>query len=336
MKFSIFNIMDCHPSHGQSVISQQQSAINQCLLAEQLGFDTYFIAEHHFTQYGIMPSPFVFLSAISAITKKINLGVSVAVAPFYDPRRLAEDIAQLDLLSQGRVIVGLGSGFDQREFNGFGIPIQDKRERTNEVKSILKELLSNKSFDNLKGNYYTGKNIQLNIPTFNNVLDRIYTASAGTQGAYYIGKNSEKMMLSPFETIHSSFDDLSVAMAGYNKGAKESDYEASSPIVTMFCHPATSQEEAKSNCLTAFDRYVSSRSPNPLPINSEGQFYNGYVNNQLTLIGSVDTVIKQIDKMKDVGVEHIALLFNFGAIETTKIEQSMRIFATEIMPRYIE
>lgn len=325
--------MDCHPAANQTPLTQQQAALNQCLLAEKLGYETYFIAEHHFTQYGIMPSPFVFLASLATITQKIKLGLGVAVAPFHDARRLAEDAAQLDLLCQGRMMLGLGSGFDQREFNGFGINIAEKRDKFNETKTILTELLSRKQFPSLTGKYHQGNNVVLNIPTYDNVMDRTFTASAGTKGAYYIGLQGDNLLLSPFETINSQFSDLEDAISNYNQGLKEANITGKSNVVTMFCHVAETDEQAKQNCLEAFDRYVSSRSPQPLEIKYPGQFYDGYVGNKLTLIGGIDTVVEQMKKVQQAGVDELALLFNFGGIENSLVEQSMENFITKVAPQ---
>ena len=89
--------------------------------AENLGFDSVWPAEHHFSEYGYCASPQVSLAAVAARTKRIRLGTGVVVLPFHNPIRVAEDFAFLDLMSDGRVDLGIGRGYQPIEYKGFGL-----------------------------------------------------------------------------------------------------------------------------------------------------------------------------------------------------------------------
>jgi alkanesulfonate monooxygenase SsuD/methylene tetrahydromethanopterin reductase-like flavin-dependent oxidoreductase (luciferase family) len=86
--------------------------------AETLGFDSVWAAEHHFTEYGYRASPRVSLAAVAARTKRIRPGTGVVVLPFHNPVRVAEDFAFLDLMSDGRVDLGVGRGYQPGEYAG--------------------------------------------------------------------------------------------------------------------------------------------------------------------------------------------------------------------------
>ena len=89
--------------------------------ADRLGYDTAWVAEHHFSnQYGIMPDVFTYLGYLAAKTSRIRLGTAVVTVPLYEPVRVVENLAFVDILSGGRVMLGLGSGYRPYEFAGFG------------------------------------------------------------------------------------------------------------------------------------------------------------------------------------------------------------------------
>ncbi|MFP6683008.1 MAG: LLM class flavin-dependent oxidoreductase [Gammaproteobacteria bacterium] len=106
-------------------------------LAEPLGFDSIWAIEHHFTEYTMCPDPVQFLTYMAAKTKKAKLGTSVIVLPWHDPMRVAEQISVIDNLSGGRMILGLGRGLGNVEFEGFRKDQGEGRERFVEHAQLL-------------------------------------------------------------------------------------------------------------------------------------------------------------------------------------------------------
>ena len=93
----------------------------QVVRADEIGFDYAWVAEHHFSnEYGIMPDVFVYAAYLAALTKRIKLGTAVVTLPLANPLRVAENTAFVDILSNGRFALGLGSGYRKYEFEGFG------------------------------------------------------------------------------------------------------------------------------------------------------------------------------------------------------------------------
>ena len=105
----------------------------QCLLAEELGFDSVWITEHHFSEYSIAPSPIQYLTWLAGQTKHIRLGTQVVVVPWHDPVRLAEEISVLDHLSGGRAIIGFGRGLARMEYEGLRVDQSKARELFDEI-----------------------------------------------------------------------------------------------------------------------------------------------------------------------------------------------------------
>src|SRR3954464_15008500 len=113
----------------------------QVVRADELGYDYAWVAEHHFSnEYGIMPDVFVYAGYVAALTKRIKIGTAVVTLPLANPVRVAENTAFLDILSGGRFVLGLGSGYRQYEFDGFGIDFEGRRDIQEEALPLLLDL----------------------------------------------------------------------------------------------------------------------------------------------------------------------------------------------------
>lgn len=106
-------------------------------LAEEIGFDTAWLTEHHFGNYCMCPSPLMLASHVAARTTRIRLGMAVLVLPLYHPMRLLEEIGMVDQLSGGRLVLGYGSGYQAFEFERFGLDLKDNWAITHEILDIL-------------------------------------------------------------------------------------------------------------------------------------------------------------------------------------------------------
>ena len=147
MKFGIMNLFPWATEESDHDVFH--NTLDEIQLADELGFDSVWLAEHHFSRYGILGNPLSFGMAIAERTKNITIGTAVLVLPFYDPVRLAEDIAALDVLSRGRVAIGVGRGYQPREFAGFRISLEESKQRYTEVLDIVRLALreENWSYD---------------------------------------------------------------------------------------------------------------------------------------------------------------------------------------------
>jgi alkanesulfonate monooxygenase SsuD/methylene tetrahydromethanopterin reductase-like flavin-dependent oxidoreductase (luciferase family) len=121
--------------------------------ADEQGFDGLFLGEHHFTSYTITPSPNLMIAALSQRTKNMRIGLMVNVVPFNHPLRMAEEAAMLDLLTNGRLELGLGRGVDEQEFEKWHMPFQEARPRFEEGIDLMKKAWTEVEFAH-EGNYY--------------------------------------------------------------------------------------------------------------------------------------------------------------------------------------
>ena len=137
MKFALFfpaSWTDKDTVHQSRVYGE---VLEQVQYGEELGFDSLWIAEHHSSRYGIFPSLMPILAHIAAKTKTIRLGAGVSVLPFHNPIRLAEEAAMVDLLSNGRLNLGVGRGSADYEYGNFKIDFDSRDDRFREVLDII-------------------------------------------------------------------------------------------------------------------------------------------------------------------------------------------------------
>jgi alkanesulfonate monooxygenase SsuD/methylene tetrahydromethanopterin reductase-like flavin-dependent oxidoreductase (luciferase family) len=112
---------------NSTVVEGFRDTLEQVVLAEELGYDYAFVSEHHFLKNDMLPSPLIALSYLAAKTERIRLGTGLLLLPLHDPVRIAEDTAVVDMVSGGRLILGLGQGFRPEEFDGS--PFLDRKGR---------------------------------------------------------------------------------------------------------------------------------------------------------------------------------------------------------------
>lgn len=112
--------------------------LRQIAFADELGFDSIWLTEHHFVADGYTPSPVPLMAAIAARTQRVEIGTDILILPLYHPVKLAEDIATIDVISHGRVMLGVGSGYRDEEFAAFGTSRKERGSRMEEGVAVLR------------------------------------------------------------------------------------------------------------------------------------------------------------------------------------------------------
>jgi alkanesulfonate monooxygenase SsuD/methylene tetrahydromethanopterin reductase-like flavin-dependent oxidoreductase (luciferase family)/kynurenine formamidase len=137
--------------------------LDQASWAEELGFHSVWLSEHHFTDDGYMPSIPSALAAIASRTTRVRLGTAVILAPLHHPLRLAEDLAVVDLISDGRLDIGLAAGYRSKEFEVMAVPRRERGQRTEETVQLLRLAWTGEEFD-FEGKSYRFHDVTVTPP----------------------------------------------------------------------------------------------------------------------------------------------------------------------------
>lgn len=135
MKFGIMNLFPAAQGGDHQILRE---TLEEIQIADDLGFDSCWLAEHHFSRYGILGNPLMLGTAIAERTRSITIGTAVVVLPLHDPIRVAEDAAMLDVLSGGRLVLGVGRGYQPQEFRGFGVDRDQNKQLYAESVDVLR------------------------------------------------------------------------------------------------------------------------------------------------------------------------------------------------------
>jgi len=326
MKFSMFSVQDHHPRLARTLTGFYDEMREQVMLAERLGYYAFFVAEHHFHEYGVYPNPAVALAQMAAVTETIRLGPAVTILPFRNPVTVAEDYAMLDQISHGRVELGVGSGYLAHEFAGFGADPKNKRFQFDEALTVLKRALSGERFSH-KGEYYEVDDIQLNVTPLQSPTPPIYVAVLRREAAYFVGKQGNKLMTVPYAAC-DAFEEIGPMMAEYAKGYGESGAPAGerATVTALHTYVGESDATAREEAAAAFDLYVETR------LYAKSQVYDDIIGSGLALFGGVELVVDKLVRLHAMGVDHVAFLVNFGGLEDRLVRACMERIARQVIP----
>ena len=327
MRYSIFSVMDHHPGRARSVPDYYAQLFRVAAAAEQLGYHGLFVAEHHFHEYGVVPNPAVMLAALAQHTQRLRLGPAIATLTYHNPLMVAESYAMLDVLSGGRLVLGVGSGYLKHEFAGFGISPEDKRQRFDETLMLVRRLLAGERV-NHEGKYHRLDGVALNVRAIQQPAPPIYVAALAREAGYHIGRQGSNLMAIPYATAQN-FAELGELQAAFRRGRAEAGLGAGEDDsnYTFHCHVAATDEEARLNATGPFDLYVETR------LYARRQTYDDVEASGLALFGSAETVARKVAALARMGIPNISLLMDFGFMTEAKVLASMRAFAEEVVPR---
>lgn len=326
LRYSLFCVCDHHPSLPRTIPELYSQLLDEAVAAEDLGYDSYFVAEHHFHEYGVIPDPAVFLSTLAQRTSRLRLGTGISVLTFHDPKRVAESYAMLDMLSGGRLMYGVGSGYLAHEFDGHARDPAKKRDQFNENLDIVKRLMAGETIS-YKGEFSGGKDVRLNIRPHNNRVPPMYVGVLARQAAYFVGLQKNNLFTVPYASCEN-FDDIGIMIGEFRKGQAEAGIASTNDdhIVTLHTHVAETDDACAERIADAYELYVRTR------LYAKEHTYNDIIENGICLFGSVQTVADKMVRLYEMGVRHVSCLYNFGGMEPAVVTDSMERFAREVMP----
>ncbi|WP_338749296.1 LLM class flavin-dependent oxidoreductase [Bacillus sp. FJAT-52991] len=325
MKFSTLTIFDHYANQSSRTPRQfYNEVLEQSVRAEEMNFDGVWFTEHHFSDFGINPSPAVLLAAVSQRTNRIRLGVGVSVLPLHKPLRIAEDYAVVDLLSNGRLDLGLGSGNSQKEFDGYNISWEDKSERFNESLEVLRKAWSGKSFSH-QGKFFQYKDLKLSVQPIQAPFPPHWIAASSEEGVSHVASMGSQFIALGFS---KSRDELAKLIDTYKNMYLKSGYGNPDQLeipVAFHVHVGETYADAESNAKDPYQLFMNT----PRGTNISYDILKQKLN---PVIGSPDEVIKQVQSYREIGVTNFMAIMNFGGLEHHKVLSSLDLFGKYVIP----
>lgn len=329
MKVSLFTVCDYYPEDHPEIADFYDRQMKLADWAEELGYDGFFMAEHHFHPYGLVPDALQMLTAIAMRTKRILLGPAISVLPFHNPVKVAEQFCVLDQVSRGRVVPGVGSGYLQHEFEGFNLTPADKRQRFDEALEVMEKAMSGKRFSH-EGHYYTVPKTRLNVVPFQKRKLEPKIAILSELAAYHVGKRGYGIMTVPYATV-DTIDDAAPLFANYRKGWAESGKDGEGEVFAAI-HTHISDKEANENEINRhhIEKYVYSR------LYAKHSTYDECLQRGVIASGTVEQVTEQLQRVLDTGVNHLKLMVDYGAMPDDEIRQTMEVVMRDVIPNLVD
>ncbi|WP_433253763.1 LLM class flavin-dependent oxidoreductase [Streptosporangium sp. CA-135522] len=351
MKFSTFHLF--HRFDGQSFKDVYDYHLELVELAEELGFHGVRLAEHHFRDYGVVPNLFTMLAHMAARTERLRLGTGIVVLPLHNPVHVAEEAAMVDVLSGGRLDLGIGRGYQSFEFEGFGIDLAEARDRFNEALEVVLGLWGSSSFGHEGKFYRTGTEVELVPRPAQTPFPPIHVAAVSPETVTMYAERGLPILADPA----APFRKVVQAAETWRDTAGRAGHEVSAAelVVARSVYVAPTVEQAREDQArfeTMFDRsriFNDKSSPIDSRTGKAAQGFEYYQDRylkggsvsadfrweQLEVIGDPERVIGQIRLLQDAGFAD--LLCDFGSTRPMPLEDMkkvMRFFAAEVMPAF--
>ena len=198
MKFGILQFFSW-PERRTEIATVYQRGLERIEIMDQNGYDAVWLTEHHFNDYSVCPSIPVIGTYAAARTKHIRIGTGVCLAGFYHPLRLAEEIALLDILSGGRVNWGAGRGFDLKEFQAFGVPVEESHARFRETVDIVLKAWTNDRLT-YAGKYFSFDNVEVLPKPLQQPHPPVWTAASSPSAIEWAASVGYSILMDPHAT----------------------------------------------------------------------------------------------------------------------------------------
>ena len=357
MKFGIFHLVPWHESRTQEQALRE--AMDEIELADRLGIDEAWLGEHRFSRHGLLSGMWSFLGQVAGRTKRIRIGTSVIVLPLHNPILVAEEAAMLDVLSGGRLDLGLGAGYQRQEFQGLGADIGESRERFKEgvdviIKAWTEERLTyHGKYTNVDDLLVVPKPLQKPHPP---LFQAVQASPASVEFAA-----SRNMQLQVLASGLSGSEGMGPQglLRLWREKMEEFGHPHShlDPPLYQSIYVAPTMEEAEQDParLRGFaSRIMNSTGiagvPIGSPLDKDGNIPPGYENYagpqgggdprgeapMPRLFGTPEVVSEGLEKIRESGFNHVFGSFEFPGLPHEKALRSIEMFATQVMPNFRE
>jgi len=337
LRFGAF-IAPFHPTDENPTLALERD-LELIQWMDRLGYDEAWIGEHHSAGYEIIASPELFIAHASERTKHIRLGTGVSSLPYHHPLMLAERINQLDHITRGRVMFGVGPGALPSDAYMMGIPIAKQRDRMDEALDVLVQLLRGDTVT-AKTEWFELNEARLHLTPYSRPSVEIAVASqVSPTGARAAGKHGLGL-LSLGATSTGGFNALSSNWAIAEEMAKSNATSVQRAAWRLVgpIHIAETREKARENVRFGLEKWLYYfREVAALPLGAEagGDPVDAVTANGMAVVGTPDDAIAQMERLKEQSGgfgAFLQLAHNWADFENTK--KSYELFARYVAPKF--
>lgn len=280
------------PGRRGDLKSVYDRALERVHVMDQNPYDCVWIAEHHFSTYSVCPSPHLMAMQFAERTENLRIGMGVSLAGFYDPIRLAEEIALLDNLTDGRINWGAGSGFDATELRVFDVDPQEKHERFREHVEIVLAAWQSERLT-FEGKYHHYEDVEV-LPKPLQQPMPVWMAASSPDACVWAGSKGFNMMQDP----HSAMADISEKRVLYKNALIENGHDSGNrdlPVARLLA-VAPNEKQARQVAENGAAWTTGSYAKRPLSMQAkpdEPSPVDRYVND-IILWGSPEKVVDEL------------------------------------------
>jgi len=316
-----------------------QEFLEEVLLGEELGFDSVWLEEHHGVKNHYWASPLVGLAGIATRTERIVFGTDIIVLPFYHPVRVAEDVAMLDVMSQGRFILGAAIGYKPDEFALYQVPLEKRGARFEEAIQLIKLLWTQEEV-NFTGKYYQVQGLKIeprpdsdpHPPLWLGGWGKLSLRRAATLGDAWIpGPTANLEKLLEAQAIYRE----NLQAAGIDPALKPTPLTREVVVAET---DKKAREMAEAHLLINYrDEYGGGKWKHPLIGAEDSAPVDQFdaISRDRFLVGSPESIIKELQKFVEAfGVNHLICRLYFPGIPHDFIMNELRLLAKEVIPAF--
>jgi alkanesulfonate monooxygenase SsuD/methylene tetrahydromethanopterin reductase-like flavin-dependent oxidoreductase (luciferase family) len=350
MKFGLFHSIQL-PDPGKQQ-QYYQDALDQVLWAEQLGYESVWLTEHHFTRHGIVSASLAVLAYLAGVTHSIRLATAVTVLPFHNPIQLAEAAATVDVLSNGRLDLGVGRGYQWGEFHRLNLPMAEADRRFQESLQVLTTAWTATDPFEHQGEFWTFHDMTVHPKPVQMPHPPVWVAASSPSSMDRIARNHWHLLIGQGLTLQQVGEQVAYFRQAVEKARGVYDPYRVKVARAMYTAPTPEQARREAEAPFMWFKMTADEVSAPpqrrtdlLPDNfaryrrrfaSEASFNYQDMVDRVILFGSPEQVAERVEALRQAGVESLILFVNFGGIDSQKVKDSLELFATEVMPRFKE
>ena len=332
MRFGLFGGATAKTKDGPDVDTAQSyyDFIEYVIEAEALGYHSTFTAEHHFTGYGQISATLNLLTWLGAKTSTIRLGTAVLVLPWHNPVLVAEQVATIDVLTGGRVDLGIGKGYRSVEFKSFCVPQEEAGARFTEALDLMRKSWISKERFSYHGKYWHFDDIIVEPPVQQQPHPPLWMAAGTEPSIREAARNDCCLLVDQFCSLDTVGERLGWYRDEVQKLGRKFDPKTVGIARAFFvAHNEQEKETALDNRIAAQQKLVtvSGNSPSDRKASILTFEDTRESSEEAALIGRPDEIAAKIEKLKGMGVEY--LLLNGGGSR-----ENLRRFAREVIPSF--